>query len=131
MSKKGTDGNYKNNASKVFVYIDDYSKKGKKTTGKEKILNQTKNYLLKEKIEVSALGTRRVLTVESKNNKFNLPSTIITKIIKGLNNETKKTTNDFKMFTRLSLPTRYYTFNVDNDTGDMEGYAENGNPSIE
>ena len=62
-------------------------------------------------------------------NKFKISQKAIKSEIKKITKQLQKKSNDYKIFTRISLPQRYYTFEVDGDSGDMEGYADE-NPSL-
>ena len=126
--KKEND-NKKGHANLFMMYVDDYTKKGKRGKKEHTILSQKNNIEISKTTEVTPIGTRYVITVKTMDNKFKISQKVIRSEIKLLTKQIQKKSDDYKINTRVSLPQRWYTFKVDGDSGDIEGY-ENVNPSL-
>ena len=127
MSKK-TD-NKKEHANVFKIYVDDYSKRGKRGKIEHTILSQKNNIQISKTTEIKPIGTRTIITINTMDNKFKISQKAIKAEIKKITKQLQKKSDDYKIFARISLPQRYYTFEVDGDSGDMEGYADE-NPSL-
>ena len=123
--------NKQGHANLFKIYIDDYSKKGKLGKINHKTLSEKKNIDISKTTQVRPIGTRTEITIKTKNDKFLISQDIIKKEVEKITKQFKlqNKSDDYKIFTRVSLPQRYYTFEVDGDSGYMEGYAD-GNPSL-
>jgi hypothetical protein len=128
MSKKS---NAKNtNVNIISVYFDDYDKTKKHKISPEKIIKSNDKLIVTQKKEVAKLGNRNIINIKTKDEKYILKPKEVQNMVKNLHKEYAKTHDDYKAFTKLSVENgRYYTFMID-DEGDMEGYADSGNPSI-
>ena len=121
--------NKKGHANLFMMYVDDYTKKGKRGKKEHTILSQKNNIEISKTTEVTPIGTRYVIAVKTMDNKFKISQKVIKSEIKLLTKQIQKKSDDYKINTRVSLPQRWYTFKVDGDSGDIEGY-ENVNPSL-
>ena len=126
--KKEND-NKKGHANLFMMYVDDYSKKGKRGKIEHTILSQKNNIQISKTTEVKPIGTRSIITIKTMDNKFKISQKAIRRLVKNITQQAQKKMDDYKIFTRVSLPQRWYTFKVDGDSGDIEGY-ENVNPSL-
>ena len=125
---KKTD-NKRGHANLFKIYVDDYSKKGKRGKIENTILSQKGNIHMSKTTEVTPIGTRSIITIKTMDNKFKISQKAIRRLVKNITQQAQKKSDDYKIFARVSLPQRWYTFKVDGDSGDIEGY-ENVNPSL-
>ena len=127
MSKKND--NKKEHANVFKIYVDDYSKKGKRGKIEHTMLSQKNNIQISKTTEIKPIGTRTIITINTMDNKFKISQGAIKAEIKKITKQLQKKSDDYKIFARISLPQRYYTFEVDGYNGDIEGYADE-NPSL-